>query len=134
MQELGKRKILAVLDDLFFRVKIEAAAKQEGLAVDFVQTEKDVFAKASGHPLLIIIDLNCLSVQPLGLIASLKSSDGTKGISLLAYVSHVQEELKRKALDMGCDRVVARSAFSQDLPKILKQHAESASPADPACL
>ena len=134
MQELGKRKVLAVLDDLFFRVKIEAAAKQEGIEVDFVQTEKDVFAKASEDPLLIILDLNCLSVQPLSLIAALKASDGTKGISLLGYVSHVQEELKRKALDMGCDRVMARSAFSQNLPQILKQHAESASPADPACL
>ena len=126
MQELGKRKVLAVLDDLFFRVKIEAAAKQEGLEVDFVQTEKDVFAKVSEDPLLIILDLNCLSVQPLNLIAALKASDGTKGISLLGYVSHVQEELKRKAQDTGCDVVMARSAFSQNLPQILKQHVGAA--------
>ena len=126
MQGLGKRKVLAVLDDLFFRVKIEAAAKQEGLEVDFVQTEKDVFAKASENPLLIILDLNCLSVQPLRLIAALKASDGTKGISLLGYVSHVQEELKRKAQDTGCDVVMARSAFSQNLPQILKQHVGAA--------
>ncbi len=134
MQELGKRKVLAVLDDLFFRVKIEAAARQEGLAVDFVQTEKDVFAKASEDPLLIILDLNCLSVQPLSLIAALKASDETKGISLLGYVSHVQEELKRKALDFGCDTVMARSAFSQNLPQILKQHGGAAGTAAPPCL
>ncbi len=126
MQELGKRNVLAVLDDLFFRVKIEAAAKQEGLGVDFVQSEKDVFAKAAQDPLLIILDLNCLSVQPLSLIAALKANEATKGISLLGYVSHVQEELKRKALDTGCDVVVARSVFSQNLPQILKQHAGAA--------
>ena len=120
MQELGKRKVLAVLDDLFFRVKIAAAARQEGLEVDFVQSEKDVFAKASQDPLLIVFDLNCLSVQPLSLIAALKAGDGTKGIRMLGYVSHVQEELKRKALDTGCDTVMARSAFSRSLPQILK--------------
>ena len=126
MQNRGQRKVLAVLDDLFFRVKIEAAAKQEGLAVDFVQSEKDVFAKACQDPLLIIFDLNCLTVQPLTLIAALKAGEGTAGIRLLGYVSHVQEDLKRKALDTGCDVVMARSAFSQNLPRILKQHAGAA--------
>ena len=134
MRTHGNRRVLVVLDDLFFRVKIEAAAKQEGLEVDFVQSEKDVFAKASADPLFIILDLNCLTVQPLSLIAALKASDGTKRIGLLGYVSHVQEELKRKALDMGCDTVIARSAFSQKLPQILKQHAGAASEANPACL
>ena len=76
--------------------------------------------------MLIILDLNCLTVQPLKLIAALKANDGTKGITLLGYVSHVQEELRRKAHDTGCDLVMARSAFSQNLPQILKQHAAAA--------
>jgi PleD family two-component response regulator len=126
MHSEKKRRILAVLDDLFFRVKIEAAAKQEGLPIDFVQSEKDVLAKAADDPLLIILDLNCLSVQPLSLIAALKADESTKGISLLGYVSHVQGELRQKAQESGCDVVMARSAFSQNLPQILKQHAGAA--------
>ncbi|MEO8126617.1 MAG: response regulator [Bryobacteraceae bacterium] len=122
-EESAKRTVLAVLDDLFFRVKIEAASRQEGLAVDFVQTEKDALSKAAEHPPLILLDLNCLSVQPLVLIAALKSNETTKEIILLGYVSHVQEELRRKAQEAGCDLVMARSAFSQNLPRILKQHA-----------
>ncbi len=120
------QRILAVLDDLFFRVKIEAAARQEGLAIDFVQTEKDVFAKAQEGPLMIILDLNCMAVQPLDLITALKGGEATKTIALLGYVSHVQGELRQKAQDLGCDIVVARSAFSQNLPQILKKQAGAA--------
>ena len=41
----------------------------------------------------------------------------------MGYVSHVQGELKQKAHDIGCDMVMARSAFSQNLLSLLKRHA-----------
>jgi PleD family two-component response regulator len=126
MNQQGKRRILAVLDDLFFRVKIEDAAKRAGLAIDFVKSEKEAFEKAAQDPLLIILDLNCLSVQPLALIAALKANEATRGVSVLGYVSHVQVELKQKAHDSGCDTVLARSALSQNLPQILRRHAAGA--------
>ena len=37
-------------------------------------------------------------------------------------MSHVQGELKQQAQEAGCDMVLARSAFSQNLPVILKRH------------
>ncbi len=118
----GKR-ILAVLDDLFFRVKIADAAKRAGLDIEFVKSEKDVLEKAKEHPLLIILDLNCTCVHPLKLIEKLKSNEDTKQINMLGFVSHVQGELKQAAHDHGCDTVMARSAFSMNLPQILKRHA-----------
>jgi hypothetical protein len=45
-----------------------------------------------------------------------------KHISVIGFVSHVQGELKLKAQESGCDMVLARSAFSQSLPQILKRH------------
>ena len=62
----------------------------------------------------------------LEMIVALKTNEATKGISLLGYVSHVQGELKQKAHDSGCDMVMARSAFSLNLPQILKRHAGAA--------
>lgn len=118
-----KKKILAVLDDLLFTVKIKDAAQRNGLDVEFVKSDKDVIEKAKHKPLLIIFDLNSHSVQPLKLITELKEDDATKDISLIGYVSHVQGELKQKAHDAGCDMVLARSAFSTNLPMILKRHA-----------
>ena len=118
-----KKKILAVLEDLMFTVKISDIAKRTGLDVEFVKSEKDVLQKAKHKPLLIILDLNSNSVQPLKLIVQLKGHEDTKNISLIGYVSHVQGELKQKAHDAGCDMVMARSAFSTNLPMILKRHA-----------
>jgi PleD family two-component response regulator len=118
-----KKKILAVLDDLLFTVKINDIAKRLGLEVEFVKSDQDVLDKAQSKPMLIIFDLNSRAVHPLTLIAKLKSGDETKGISLIGYVSHVQGELKQQAQQAGCDIVLARSAFSQNLPILLKRHA-----------
>jgi CheY-like chemotaxis protein len=123
MANQGKKKVLAVLDDLFFRVKIADAAKRVGLDIEFLNNGTDVIERAKEQPLVIIIDLNINSLQPLELISELKSAPETKGVSIIGFVSHVQGELKQKAQEIGCDMVMARSAFSQNLPQILKRHA-----------
>jgi PleD family two-component response regulator len=119
---MGNKKVLAVVEDLFFSVKINESAKRSGLPVEFVKSEHDAMEKARTHPALIIIDLNFDSIEPLKLIAQLKAAEDTKGISVLGYVSHVQGELKQQAQEAGCNMVLARSAFSQNLPQIMKRH------------
>src|SRR5258705_13027626 len=122
---LERKKVLAVMDDLFFTVKINEAAKRAGLDIEFVKSEIDAVAKSKELPTLIIFDLNCTAVQPLELISQIKGCVETKGVSLLGYLSHIQAELKQKAQEIGCDTVLARSAFSQNLPMILKRHASA---------
>ena len=117
-----RKKILAVLEDLFFTVKINESAKHAGLPIQFVKSETDVIENAKTGPALIILDLNFQGIEPLKLIAKLKSDAETKSISLIGYLSHVQGELKMQAQEAGCDMVLARSAFSQNLPQILKRH------------
>jgi hypothetical protein len=51
----------------------------------------------------------------------LKSDAETKTVRIIGFVSHVQGELKQKAHETGCDMVLARSAFSQNLPMLLKR-------------
>ena len=123
MQKHGKKKILAVVEDLLFTVKISDAAKRAGLEVEFVKSERDVVEKATSEkPLLIILDLNFSALQPLKLISKLKGNAETKQISVIGYLSHVQGELKQQAQDAGANIVMARSAFSQNLQQILKRH------------
>jgi PleD family two-component response regulator len=117
-----KKKVLAVLEDLFFTVKINESAKRAGLQVEFVKSAHDALEKAKERPALIIIDLNCSAAEPMKLIEKIKSSRDLKGVSLIGYLSHIQGELKQKAQEAGCDMVLARSAFSQNLPQILKRH------------
>jgi len=124
MHKRERKKILAVVEDLLFTVKISDAAKRTGLDVDFVKSARDVVDKAKqDKPLLIILDLNFNAVEPLELISTLKGDGDLKQISLIGYLSHVQGELKQQAQDAGANIVMARSAFSQNLQQILKRHA-----------
>jgi CheY-like chemotaxis protein len=128
MQTTGSKTILAVLEDLFFTVKINESAKRAGLPVEFVKSEIDAMLRAKTRPALIIIDLNfhgsaSSGFDALRLIADLKADEETKNINLLGYVSHVQGELKLKAQEAGCNMVMPRSAFSQSLTQILMRYA-----------
>lgn len=118
---MSGRYAVAVLDDLFFTVKILDAAKRAGLAIQFVKSEVDAREQARSAA-VIILDLNCAAVDPVRLITALKSDPATSAVNLIGYVSHVQGELKQQAQQAGCDMVLARSAFSQSLPQLLKRY------------
>ena len=72
-------------------------------------------------PSLIIFDMNNANAKPLTLIPKLKSKL-KKGTSIIGFLSHVQGDLKQKAHEVGCDMVLPRSAFSQNLPQLLRRH------------
>ena len=123
MPNQNKKRVLAVLQDLLFTVKIADAAKRNGLGVQFVKTHDEAIAAAQDQPLLIIMDLNA-NLDPVELIRELKAGETSK-VPVIAFVSHVQGELKQQAHDAGADMVMARSAFSTNLPQILRRHAGS---------
>jgi len=122
MQKLESKHVLAVVSDLFFSVKLNEAAKRNGLAIEFVKEGNELLEKAKSRPTVIVFDLNFEAIEPLRLIAELKASPETKGVSLIGYLSHIQGELKQQAQEAGCDMVMARSALSQNLMQIFKRH------------
>jgi DNA-binding response OmpR family regulator len=118
------RKLLAVVDDLFFVVKINDAAKRAGMQAEFLKSADSVLERAlAERPTAVIIDLNGTSVEPVPLITSLRAKPELKNVSIVAFVSHIQGELKMEAQKAGADMVLARSAFSLNLPQILRRHA-----------
>jgi CheY-like chemotaxis protein len=119
------KKVVAVLDDLFFTVKIMDAAKRAGLDIVFVKEEAKVRELALALPTLIIFDLNTKAVDAVKLIRELKHQPETKQVSLLGFVSHVQVDLKKEAQTAGADIVLPRSTFSTTLPSILQRHADA---------
>ena len=125
VREDATTRIYAFVDDLFFRTKIQETARKLNVKVEFAKTEKDVFDRMGENgeeqPSLIIFDLNNLGAKPLGIIPKLKAKL-KKGTSIVGFVSHVQGDLKVKAAEAGCDAVMPRSAFSQNLPQLLRRH------------
>ena len=122
MQKQESKRVLAVVTDLFFSVKLSEAAKRNGMPLEFVKNGEEVIEKAKSRPTLIVFDLNFDAVEPLKLIAQLKGDPDTRSVSLLGYLSHIQGELKQQAQEAGCDMVMARSALSQNLMQIFKRH------------
>jgi CheY-like chemotaxis protein len=118
---LQTKKVVAVLSDLMFTVKIQDAAKRAGLDAVFVTSQENALAQARENPALVVLDLNYAAVEPVELIRKLKQEETTAKIHLLGFVSHVQTDLIQAARESGCDRVMARSAFSQNLPAILAE-------------
>ena len=121
----GVSRIFAFVDDLFFLAKIQETARKMNVKVEFVKTDKDLFDKmqlnGEEKPSLIIFDLNNANAKPLTLIPKLKSKL-KKSTSIIGFLSHVQGDLKQKAHEVGCDMVLPRSAFSQNLPNLLRRH------------
>jgi len=118
-------RIFAFVEDLFFLAKIQETARKLNVKVEFVKTDKDLMDKVQQNgeekPSLIIFDLNNNGAKPLTLIPRLKSKL-KKDTSIVGFLSHVQGDLKQKAHEAGCDMVLPRSAFSQNLPQLLRRH------------
>jgi CheY-like chemotaxis protein len=117
-------RIVAAIDDLFFIAKVQETARKLNVKVDFVKSDKELLERVQTNgaeqPSLIILDLNSAAAKPLSTIPKLKSK--LKGTSVIGFLSHVQGDLKLKAQQAGCDAVMPRSAFSQNLPQLLRRH------------
>ena len=125
VSETAPARIFAFVDDLFFLAKIQETARKMNVKVEFVKTEKDLNERMGENgedkPALIIFDLNNVSAKPLSVIPKLKARL-KKATNIIGFVSHVQGDLKQKAHEAGCDMVLPRSAFSQNLAQLLRRH------------
>ncbi len=116
------RRVLAAVEDLLFRSKIGETAAILGIDAAFPRSPKRLAeALREAPPDLLVLDLNSARFEPLDLLRTVKSEDATRGIRTVGFLSHVQKDLAVAAKEAGCDRVVARSAFTRDLPKILAE-------------
>jgi len=126
VREDAPTRILLFIEDLFFFAKINETAKKLGVKVAFVKNDPDTLTKIlegpeEERPSLIVFDLNNTAAKPLTLIPKIKSKV-KKGTSVIGFLSHLQGDLKAKAIEAGCDIVMPRSAFSQNLPTLLRRH------------
>jgi len=116
------KRIFALIDDLFFVEKIRATGKGVGTPVEIIRSGEELICRLqTTSPGLVIVDLNETATNPIQTIRKIKSDPQSTGVPVLGFFSHVQEDLKTKALQAGCDRVLPRSSFSRDLARILTE-------------
>jgi len=119
-------KIYFFIEDLFFIAKISETARKLGVKVAFIKNEKEQIASLvdmpdDDRPALIVFDLNNAAAKPMTLIPKLKTKL-KKTVSIIGFLSHLQGDLKAKAVEAGCDTVMPRAAFSQNLPNLLRRY------------
>ena len=85
--------IVCAIDDLLFSIKIKDAAKHLGVELYFERSaDRIVDTVRDKQPSLVIFDLNSARLDPLRVIAQLKSDPETRGIKTLGFVSHVHAD------------------------------------------
>ena len=114
------RRVIGALEDLLFKSKISETASQLGIEAAFPRSPNKLLdALRESPPDLLVLDLNSARFEPLALLRDVKSNEALREVSTVGFLSHVQKDLAVAAREAGCDRVIARSAFTRDLPEIL---------------
>jgi hypothetical protein len=126
LREDAPVRIICFIEDLFVVAKMQETARKLGVKVSFAKAEKDTVTKLletpeGERPSLIVFDLNNVNAKPLTLIPKLKAKL-KRATSVIGFLSHIQGDLKVKAIEAGCDMVMPKSAFSQNLPNLLRRH------------
>jgi CheY-like chemotaxis protein len=134
IREDAPTRIYCFIEDLFILAKIQEVSKKLGIKVAFLKPEKDIVTKLTetaeeDRPALILFDLNNTNAKPITLIPKIKAKL-KRGTSIIGFLAHIQGELKSKAIEAGCDTVMPRSTFSQNLPGLLRRYGTVDEPDD----
>ena len=114
------RRVLAAVEDLLFRSKISETADVVGVEAAFPRNPKKLLeALRASPPDLLVLDLNSARFEPLELLRIVNSDSALQDVRTVGFLSHVQGDLALAARESGCDRVMARSAFVENLPRVL---------------
>jgi CheY-like chemotaxis protein len=114
-------KILAVVEDIFFLAKIQQTARKLGITVESVAPDALQNSPAGNGAGAVLLDLNHRSGKAISALKGLKTDPAMRSVPVVAFLSHVQTDLAQAARAAGCDRVMARSAFSEQLPVLLQE-------------
>lgn len=109
-------RVVALMDDLFFQMKLAETAKHLGVQVKVAANYEALAPLLEVAPAVLIVDLNSRS-EPIATIGRIRAANNP--VRIVGFLSHVQTELAEQARAAGCDEVLPRSAFTKNLAEIL---------------
>lgn len=99
-------------DDLIFASRVSGEARAQGLTVKTARSLEALHAL--GPATCVIVDLHFPGLDVEQLVAEMKRENATTRI--VGYGSHVDAERLKAARTAGCDLVMPRSSFVEQLP------------------
>lgn len=113
-------EVIALVPDLFFASKIIETARHVGVKVRLAQSPTQLFA-TQASPAMIIVDLHAAGFDPVEFVRDAKSRPEFTCVPIIAFVRHTRPDLIAAAEAAGCEEVLARSAFTENLGEILRR-------------
>lgn len=110
---------LLLSKDLMFGSRVAAAARQLGVSVIVAGTAPQLAEKRPDDVRLVMIDLFGSQGDDLAAIVNTLSDTAGDRPHVVAYGPHVDEALLESARQAGCDEVLTRGQFHQQMPEIL---------------
>ena len=113
--------VLAYITDLFFEAKVSQTAQAVGAKLKVVASIYKFLPELADKPSLVLIDLNAEGISPTSLIAQIRHKQ--PDLPIIGYARHGQTDLMERSEAAGATQVLTRSAFSDNLEKILSENA-----------
>jgi CheY-like chemotaxis protein len=110
--------VTAFMDDLLFLSRIREAARATGAELRTARSVDQLKAAAAASS-LVFVDLDSSRLPTVEALAALKADPALAAIPVVGFFSHVHVERAQAAKEAGVSRVLARSAFVQELPTLL---------------
>ena len=108
-------------DDMIFTSRIAGTARALGLSVKAFRSAAELLTAAKDEtPACVIVDLSNPGLSIADLVQGLRQC-GPPAPRVVAYGSHVDTATLRKAREAGCDPVLPRSKFVEELPAVLPE-------------
>ncbi len=114
---MGKT-LVACVDDLFFRSKIEAASRHLNVPLRFTGAGELAETCRDGKTAAVLLELSA-NGNPLGVVTELRGDAATRELPIIGFLSHVDRDLAQRAESAGVTRVMPRSEFSERLPDLI---------------
>jgi hypothetical protein len=112
------RSIVACVEDLFFRSKIEATARHLNLPVRFADAKDLSNAAGKEDTAAVLVEVSS-DDEPLEAVRKLRRERRTSELPIIGFLKHTDRALARQAEGAGFTRVLPRSEFSETLPDLV---------------
>jgi hypothetical protein len=117
--------IVAFVDDLMFLSRIREAASALEVEVRAMRQVPDLLEACRHHPTAVLVDLDSQRLPVKDAVIALRSDAELAAIPVVGFFSHVHVARAREMRELGVNTVLARSAFVQELPALLRAGAGS---------
>jgi DNA-binding NarL/FixJ family response regulator len=118
--------IVAFVDDLMLLSRVREAAKALDVEVRGMRRVADLLEACRHAPTVVLIDLDSARLASTEALTALRDDPDLARIPIVGFFSHVHPDRARNARELGCSRVMPRSAFVQELPSLLRAPAAGA--------